>query len=247
MNASPELDPNVDDEPTPTDLADSLASDAALAYATTIGAFELIDRFRFSDPARPVPAPGADDLPDLARGHAFDAIHAAASAHHATDDATARALERVHRATADARRTLQRLARIGLGVAQHSYDNDDVELVERAMIGILFPAEWEHASVFDEVPLVGRRRDEVSVELAGLIALAIVEQSPQPGVPLVLALRSPGVDPITVTVAGDHVAVDDDAFAAPVTIVEVTELILSRITATDPTAIARITVDPVGG
>jgi hypothetical protein len=237
MNTSPEIDPELAvPDASPADLADGLATEAALAYATAIGVFEVIDRFRFSDPGDPIPAPSADDLPDEIHGHALQAIQAAATAHLADDDATAqRAYAGARNAANGAVTTLWRLARIGLGVAQHAHDGDDVELVERAMVAVLFPPDDTPAR-FERMECVGRIRANVSVELAGVIAQVIIEQSLDPDTPIGLAVGAPGSERIRITITPGAVLVDDDEFPAPVTIVEVTARVLSRLVAADPSA-----------
>lgn len=248
MTTDPDLDLEMlVSDASPADIADGLATDAALAHATAVGVYEVIDRLRYSDPGHPIPAPGTVDLPDRIGAYAVDAIHAAAAAHDAADERVAwHALERAHAALAAARRALARLATVGLGVAQHAVGGDDVELAERAMVAVLFAPDGAgaepHADGIVDVALVGSTRPEVSVELAGILARSVIEQSLDPATPLHLVVGSRGIEPVVLTVAPDGVRVDDDAFPAPVAIVEVTVAVLSRVAAVDPTAVTRMTV-----
>jgi hypothetical protein len=237
------------DLPWPVHLADGYATDAALAHATAVGLFEVIDRFRFADPANPIPAPGTADLPDEVHRHALDAIHAAAtvqilSGHDDLDpDALDDAVARAEMGSITARRGVRRLAQIGLGVAQHSHDGDEVELLERTMVGVLAD-EGSAVAAVDDFPLVGRTRDEISVELAGLVARLICEQPlADADDRLGFVLAAPAIQPIVVAItSGGSVEVDDAHFAAPVTITEVTASIIERVTAIDPAAIGRLTL-----
>lgn len=243
MNATPELDPELlGDGPSAAEVADRLATDAALAYATAIGVYEVIDRFRFSDPGNPIPAPGADDLPDEIHAHALRAIQAAATAHQAEhDEVVHQASDRARWACNSAVAALWRLARIGLGVAQHSHDGDDVELIERAMIAVLFPADGTHAR-FERLECVGRIRENVSVEVAGAIAQTIIEHSLDPDTPITLRVGAPGRDDVPVTIMPEAVLVDDEEFPAPVAIAEVTAVLLSRVMAIDPSSTVTLQV-----
>ena len=220
------------------------------SHAISIGLFEVVDRFRFADPAHPIPAPGVADLPDEIHRHALDVIHAAATVHILSGDAAVDpaavddAVMTAELGTVAARRGVRRLAQIGLGVAQHSHDDDEVELLERTMVGVLADERSEMAAT-DAFPIVGRTRDECSVELAGLIARLICEQ-PLAGADdrLGFVLAADGIAPITVSIGRDgSVTVDDIDFAAPLTITEVTSAIIERITATDPGALRRLTLD----
>lgn len=240
------------DRPWPVRIADGCATDASLAHATAVGLFEVIDRFRFADPAHPIPAPGLADLPDDVHRHALDAIHAAASATILTersepdDPALDQAVARAQEAGLAAQRGLRHIAQIGLGVAQHSNDGDEVELLERTLIGVLVHDTAEVTAAEDAFPIVGRTRPEVSVELAGLIARMICE-SPRPAVvdhPAGFVVGADGADDVVVAVTPDGgVTVDEVDFPAPVTITEVTALICSRIAAVDPSAIGRVVVE----
>lgn len=238
--------------PWPVRLAEGCATDTSLAHAVAIGLLEVVDRFRFADPGHPIPAPGTADLPDEIQRHALDAVHATASAHilvgepEPDDRALDRVVARAQAADLAAQRGLRHLAQIGLGVAQHSHDGDDVELVERTMIGVLVHDVAGVTAVDDAFPLVGGTREEVSVELAGAIARMICDEPhAEPHEPPIgFAVAGDGIDPITVAITpGGGVTVDGDHHDAPVTITEVTASIIGRITAADPTAIGRLRLD----
>ena len=139
---------------------------------------------------------------------------------------------------------MRRLAQIGLGVAQHSHDGDEVELLERTMVGVFGDACSEMAAT-DAFPLVGRTRDECSVELAGLIARLICEQplADDDG-RLGFVCRVDGAAGIPVEVTAEAgVTVEGTEFPAPVTITEVTSAIIERIVAPHPGAIGRLTLE----
>jgi len=237
------------DVPWPVKVADGCATDAALAHATAVGLYEVTDRFRFADPAHPIPAPGTADLVDEIHGHALETIHAAATVHALTHDdstdpaALTDAVTRSQHHCDAARRGVRHLAQIGLGVAQHSNDGDEVELVERTMVAVL-DGERVTLAADDDVPLVGRTGAELSVELAGLIARMICERPLTPAdAPVGFVLTAGGDDLLTVEITADGgVTLDDADFAAPVTITEVTGTAVARVTARDPGAIGRLTI-----
>ena len=251
------------------DRANDAANRAATAAVAALGVFELIDRFRFRDPAAPVPAPGADGAPEAVRQSALTALHAAASARilhqglqgqavppdvverdlpdlaglgpvvalHdertvADVDALVAARTAAEQAAADARRSLRRVAQIGLGVAQHAYEDDDTELVERACLTILVDSTAaELHPVDDDHAVRGRTRAEVGVELAGVLARFLA-------VPLATArieLAAPGVPVRSIAVADDGgLRIDGlGTFQAPVTIREVVDALLDVVSDVD--------------
>jgi len=177
-------------------------------------------------------------------------IHAAATVHLLTDDADSDpaavddAVMRAELGAIAARRGVRRLAQIGLGVAQHSHDGDEVELLERTMVAVFADARSELAAI-DAFPLVGRTRAECSVELAGLIARLICEQPlAGPDDHVGVRLVGAGHPSIAVTVTADAgVMVDDTTFAAPVTITEVTAAILDRVAEADADPLAHLGLD----
>ncbi|MFM8302845.1 MAG: hypothetical protein ACKOA9_00880, partial [Actinomycetota bacterium] len=157
------------------------------------GLFELIDTFRFRDVGAPIPAPGSADLPDEIRAHALEALHAVATCRilaetaQAQSDAPAVSDElldawiRAGDRHTDTEATLRRLAQIGLGVAQHAYEDDDVELLERAATMTLFRGGTSVPAAADGFGLVGSTRAELSVELAGMIARMLCDARPGSG------------------------------------------------------------------
>jgi hypothetical protein len=235
------------------EAAHSAATSACLAYATAVGLFEVLDRFRFRDASQPIPAPGTADLPDAIRAHALEAVHAAESCRILADDAMGQAgesaevaatessldetlaaidasLTRAEAAAAAAGRSLRHLAQVGLGVAQHATADDEVELVERSMIGVLSD-DWSHAASDDRLPLGGRSKDELSVELAAVVARMLCDQSTgaDPAPRVIVGGHGLADVRISITPSG---GVDADAvgtFPPPVTITEVSALVLRYI------------------
>lgn len=251
------------------DRADVAANRAATAAVAALGVFELIDRFRFRDPAAPVPAPGADGAPEDVRQSALAALHAAASARilhgglreravppdvverdlpdlvglgPVVDldhvgvlddyDALVEARATAEQAAAQARWTLRRVAQIGLGVAQHAYEDDDTELVERACLTILVDSTAaELHPVDDDHTVRGRTRAEVGVELAGVIARFLA-------VPLATArieIAAPGAPVRSIGIAdGGGLRIDGlGTFQEPVTVREVVDALLDVVSDVD--------------
>lgn len=229
-------------------LADGAATDAAAAHATALGVLEMVDRFRFRDVSDPIPAPGAAEIPDRIHTLALDALHAAASCRILVDDLVAStnpgevceiwanvqaASDRAMHAAAEAQRALRRLAQIGLGIAQHAYADDDVELLERMAIGILLGSDggFGRAARDDQPGLDARWAPELSVELAGLIARMLCDQSsgadPYPSI----ALVADGMPELVVAITeGGGVHVPGVArFEPPVSITAVSALVVERI------------------
>lgn len=245
--------------------ADWAATDAVEVLLVTRGLVELVDGFRFRDAGAPIPAPGTADAADEVRAHALDAVHAAATARILAgadsdpdelrapdgspepDPAAMAAVDRAHEALAAARRVLRHLAQVGLGVAQHAYDDDDVELLERATVRVLSRDVFWTATE-DAFPLRGTTGDEVSVELAGLIARMLCDAGVGEGFTLVGPV-GPGIDvelapdrslrlrttdpgggvlaPLGWEVDATGTAIR--AFAGPVTITQVTSLVLRTL------------------
>lgn len=251
------------------DRANDAANRAATAAVAALGVFELIDRFRFRDPAAPVPAPGADTAPEIVRQAALAALHATASTrilHEGLreravpadvaertipdlaglgtvvdlDDADVRhdydalvaARSTAEQSAADARRALRRVAQVGLGVAQYAYEDDDTELVERACLTILVDSTAAVLRpVDDDHGVRGRTRDEVGVELAGVLARFLA-------VPLATArleLTAPGTPVRSIGIADDGGLWVDGlgTFRTPVTIREVVDALLDVATDVD--------------
>lgn len=239
------------------DAAEEVATDAAVAHASALGLLELIDRFRFRDASDPIPAPGTADLPDVVRTHALDAMHGAASCRILVDDlislqegagrpdldeqtdALARTIgdasDRAQTAALAAHRALRHLAQVGLGVAQHAWEDDEVELLERTTIGVLTGRGTGTAASNDRLPLTGRTRLELSVELAGLIARMLCDQSSNIDPPSSFVITADGMPDLVVTIdvnGGVDVA-GVQHFPGPVTITEVTALVLERVADAD--------------
>lgn len=263
--------------------ADDAANDATQALATALGVAELIDRFRFRDPAAPVPAPGAADAPDEVRAATLEALHAATTTRllyetmalraldpllvafdfpqisgrgpivpldndqDITDAAALRSARAATEAARDrARRTLRHLAQVGLGVAQHAYEDDDTELLERTCIGVLVDGstaigEPSGDPVGDDHAWRGRTRAEVEVELAGILARFLATTG---GPRLGIDIRTPG-GPVR------HVGWSDDGglqvdglgtFDAPVTITQVVTALLDLCAEADGAAPTDLTV-----
>lgn len=214
-------------------VADGAATAACDAVARAVGLLELIDRFRFRDVSDPIPAPGAYELPDAARGCALDAIHYVGLCRIVGDDpqALARAANQAVEAARDAEAALRHLAQIGLGVGQHANDGADVELLERAMMAVLDVDELACTAAADRFPLRGRTRFELSVELAGLVARMLCDAAGgTDGNPQVV-LAAPGAPERTITIDGGDIVVDGfDRFEGPVTITDLTEQLLDAYT-----------------
>jgi len=233
----------------PAQIADGCATDAALAHATAVGLIETIDRYRFADPAHPIPAPGIADLPHEIHGHAIDALHAAANVHllkrEGDEAALDQALSRAQCASLAAQRGLRRLAQVGLGVAQHGECCDDVELLERTMVAVLVHDTTDATATEDAFPFAGRTSEEMFVEIAGLAARFYCEATVDSSgiVPLHIVFTADGDDVVhlRVDVLG-NVTVDDRVYDAPIVITQVTADVVHHLMAVAASAVARGTV-----
>ena len=230
-------------------LADSATNELALAHAATVGLVDQIDRVRFRDAGEPIPAPGLYDLCDELHGHTFDAMHATATCRILVDDladadesdeerafeAVIAAVGRSAVAAVSAGRALRHFVQIGLGVAQHADDDDDTELLERAMIGVLNAHPMRTSASADAFPFIGRTRCDLSVELAGVISRMLCDQSSGTDPEPILVLAAPGAPDIRIEIDDDgSIDVVHDAyrrsFASTVMIVDVVSLILRTAT-----------------
>src|SRR5215471_8682080 len=132
-------------------LADSAANEMALARAAIVGLIDMIDRLRFRDASDPIPAPGIYELADAFDRHTVDAMHATATcrilvddladadatAEEAAFDAVMAAVARTYAAAYNGGRALRHFVQIGFGITQHAVADDETELLERSMIGVL--------------------------------------------------------------------------------------------------------------
>lgn len=147
-------------------------------------------------------------------------------------DALVEARATAEQAAADARRALRRVAQIGLGVAQYAYEDDDTELVERACLTILVDSTAaELVPVDDDHSVRGRTREEVGVELAGVVARFLA-------VPVTAArieIATAGAEVRSIGLADDGgLRIDGlGTFQAPVTIREVVDALLDVTTDVD--------------
>jgi hypothetical protein len=244
-------------------LADSVTNELALAHAATVGLVDQIDRFRFRDAADPIPAPGIYDLLAELQGHTVDAMHATTTCRILVDDLAEadeaheeRAFEAVIAAVgrtaviaASAGRAIRHFVQIGLGVAQHAVDDDETELLERSMIGVLNAFPMRTSASADAFPFVGRTACELSVELAGVISRMLCDQSSGTDPEPVLVLGAPGTPDmpeimIEITDDGGVDIVHDThrrSFPPSVTITDVVSVVLCTATQTLGPNVANLT------
>ena len=243
-----ELEEPMTDLPTPVQTADVIATDAALAFVTAVGVFEVIDRLRFSEPGRPIPAPGLAETLAEVRERALGAtdeiaiamLHVRAPDPIASPAATAAVVPRAEAHCDAARRGLRRLAQLGIGVAQHAPYTRDAEVAERAMMRLL--ANATVGAREDHAGFVGRTREELSVELVGLIVRLHIERATDDDDSRCVVVGAPGVDDVTVTIHDGGITVDDTQLAPGTSWLVVAATVLSRIAALDAAALERLTV-----
>jgi hypothetical protein len=241
-------------------LADSVTSELALAHAALVGLADKIDRFRFRDGADPIPAPGIYDLLDQLQGHTVDAMHATTTCRILVDDlaeaddadeerafeAVITAVGRAAVAAVNAGLAVRHFVQIGLGVAQHAADDDDTELLERSLIGVLNAHPTRTSARADALPFLGRTACELSVELAGVISRMLCDQSSGSDPEPVLVLGAPGTPDFVIEITDDGgVAVVHDtdrrSFPSSVMITEVVSLVLCTATQTLGPNLANLT------
>ena len=241
-------------------LADSVTNELALAHAAVIGLAEQIDRCRFRDVDDPIPAPGIYERLDELQGFTVDAMHATTTARILVDDladaddaeearifeAVLAAVGRTALAAANGGRAIRHFVQIGLGVAQHAHDDDDTELLERSMIGVLNAHPGRTSARGDAFPFVGRTVCELSVELAGVISRMLCDQSSGSDPEPVLVVGAPGMADLTIAIQEDggiDILLDAErrSFLPCAPITDVVSAVLCAATRAPGTAVTSLT------
>ncbi|MFA5885148.1 MAG: hypothetical protein WDA60_14955 [Acidimicrobiia bacterium] len=231
-------------------VAEGAATGATMALIGAIGLVEIVDGVRYRDPTDPIPAPSAHDIPGRIRGHAFEAMEAAAAcrivadelAREADDDtpdeerrarleaAVADASARAQSASLQARRHLRHACQIGLGVARHVSEGDDIELLERATTGTLIHDDTSTPATTDRIPLEGTTAAEIAVEITGLVARMLCDRSCGNDADPRFTITAGGTEVRVAVAENSDVDVQGlDRFDAPVDIAEVAAGILELL------------------
>ena len=230
-------------------LADSAANEMALARAAIVGLIDMIDRLRFRDASDPIPAPGIYELADAFDRHTVDAMHATATcrilvddladadatAEEAAFDAVMAAVARTYAAAYNGGRALRHFVQIGFGITQHAVADDETELLERSMIGVLNAHPMRTSASSDAFPFLGRTSCELCVEVSGAVGRMLCDQSSGTDPAPVLVLQAPGMTDVVIEVTEDNGvelvdAAGRQSFPAPTNITEVVSTALRSAT-----------------
>ena len=201
------------------------AARAVRAWLIASGLDAEIDDLRFQDEGRVVPAPNLSDLleslNDAAREACEGADRLALLNTDPDPDSVRVQAETEASSTAgsadNAERLARRLAQVGFGVSAQTMGGERIERLDRACTAIIAPPEQglvRSMPLADDLPAItARGREELEVELAGVICRLLVERSR----PVALSagsvrvvLRVDSVDHLHVTVAAADQSADPE-------------------------------------